>query len=45
MWLIGFLKRLRDTPPGRLTEAQLLGVPDCPFELVFYFNFVSVGAI
>lgn len=37
MWLIGFFMHLRKIPPGRLTAAQLLGVPDCSSELVFLF--------
>lgn len=37
MWLIGFLMHLHKIPPGRLTAAQLLGVPDYSSELVFLF--------
>ena len=43
VWLIGFLMLLCHIPPGRLTEAQFLGVPNSS-ELVFCFNFVCVGA-
>lgn len=45
VWLIGFLMLLCNIPPGRLTEAQFLGVLFCSSELVFCFNFVCVGAI
>ena len=44
VWLIGFLMLLCNIPPGRLSEAQFLGVPDCSSELVFCSNFVCVGA-
>lgn len=37
MWLIGFFMHLRKIPPGRLTAAQLLGVPDYSSQLVFLF--------
>lgn len=43
VWFIGFLTLHCHMPPGRLTEAQFLGVPNSS-ELVFCFYFVCVGA-